>query len=77
MRHLQLFHLEEETIDMAKVTCAKHFLTKNAKPLPFPLRLITLRSTCVNLISSSNVKSLDFVSASIVLVITKFAGLQE
>ena len=41
---------------MAKVICVKHFLKENTKPLPFPLRLITLRSSWVNLICSSAVK---------------------
>ena len=42
---------------MTKVLCANQFLMKNAILLPFPLRLITLRSSCINLICSSAVKS--------------------
>ena len=77
IRDRKLFHLEEQTIDITKVLCAKQFLKKNTKPLPFALRLITLRSSCVNLICSIAIESLDFVSASITLVITKWASLQE
>ena len=62
---------------MTKVLCLKQFLKKNFKLLLFSFRLIPLRSSCVNLICSSAVKISDFVSKSIVLVTTKWAGLQE
>ena len=53
MQDRELFHLKQ----MTKVLCANQFFKKNSLPLPFPLRLISLGSSYVNLICSSAVKS--------------------
>ena len=53
MQDRELFQLQQ----MTKVLRANQFLKKNSLPLPFPLRLISLGSSYVNLICSSAVKS--------------------
>ena len=32
MRYRELFHLEEQTVELTKILCAKQFLNKKAKP---------------------------------------------